>query len=141
MSKRGLLKILIGILLVIVIATISAGIYLYYFHTFKTIRVCLSETGRDTNLTCETNDDCVEIVRAFSQEIDEDTPEIMKYNFERILNESMYCNATCYVRETRGFNPASQDLEFLDSCNDSEIEIAVDIKGKDAVQIFNWLKE
>ena len=139
MNKGGFIfKLIIGILLVIVLATVGVIVYFYNFYTFKTVRVCLSEVGRDTNITCETDDDCLEIARAFNQEVDDDTPEIIRHNFKRVFNESMYCNGTCYIRETRGFT--SQDLEFLDSCNESEIEIAVDVKGKDAVQIFNWLK-
>ena len=140
MNRRGFIfKIIIGILSFVILAIFAAGIYFYHFHTFKTIRVCLSENGRNTNITCETDMDCLEMMKAFNQETNyENTPNVIVNYFDRIDENSVYCNDTCYTRSSRGFT--SQDLDFLDSCNESEIEIAVDIKGKDAIQIFKWLK-
>lgn len=140
MNKKGGFVVLFSILAVIAILIIGAGIYFYNFHVFKTLRVCLSE-GENTNLPCDNSSLCQEFATTLMPEIDlSDAPEFISRNFNEAFNQMIYCDQTCFARNFRGVNPETQEFELLESCEDGEIEIAVEIRGKEAIETLRWLK-
>ena len=104
------------------------------------MRVCLTD-GENTNLSCDNSSQCRDFATVLMPEIDlSDAPRFISDNFDKTFNEMIYCNKTCFIRNSRGINPETQKFELLDSCNDNEIEIKVDIRGKEAIEILKWLK-
>lgn len=141
MEKEGGFFIFIGILVIILILIMSVGIYFYNFHVFKTLRVCLSD-GKNTNLPCENNSQCRDFAKTLMPMIDlEGAPYFINVNFQRVFNEAIYCEQTCFIRDIRGVNPNTQKFELIEKCEKNETEITVDIKGKEAIEVFKWMKE
>ncbi|MCK4997479.1 hypothetical protein KAS08_04190 [Candidatus Pacearchaeota archaeon] len=140
MNKKGGLILFLIILGVVAILIIGAGIYAYNFHVFKTLRVCLTE-GENTNLPCENSSQCREFATTLMPEIDlSDAPYFIRSSFEKAIDRAIYCDGTCFIRNFRGMNPETQEFELLEKCEDSEIEIKVDIRGKEAVETLKWLR-
>jgi len=141
MGKRGLFGIFGTIFLVIIIALVGTIIYFYYFHVFQTVRICISKDGENTNISCQADNDCRGVTKLLIGNIDlNGAPVILSENVNKVINESIYSNETCFVRGTRGINSTAEKFEFLDSCMNNETEVAVKIRGKDAVQLFRWIR-
>lgn len=141
MKKRGLFGILGTVFLALVIATVLLVVYFYYFHVFETARVCVSGESQSTNITCQIDDDCRGVTNLFIGNINfNSAPTILSESVNRVINESIYCDGVCFVRETRSVNSTSDKFEFLDSCFENETEIVADIRAKDAVQLFRWIR-
>ena len=70
------------------------------------------------------------------------TSENLDYvKFQEIVDEAIYCNSTCFVREVRGVSYEMEKLGALDNCEDWEKEFVFDIRGKEAMEIYRYLKE
>jgi hypothetical protein len=70
-----------------------------------------------------------------------DAPEFISRNFNEAFNEMIYCDQTCFIRNFRGVDPETQEFELLENCEDGEIEIAANIRGKEAIETLKWLKK
>ena len=140
MNKNGGLMLFLIILSVVTILIIGAGIYAYNYHVFKTLRVCLTD-GENTNLPCENSSQCREFASTLMPEINmSDAPIFIQDSFSKALDESIYCEDTCFIRNFRGVNPDTQEFELLEKCEEGEIEIKMDIRGKEAIDTLKWLK-
>lgn len=142
MEKKGGIFVIIGIIFIVLILTIGIGIfYLYNFHIFKTVRVCIGE-GENTNLPCENNSQCRDLASALVPEIDlSDIPTFIQEKFQTVFEEAVYCDDTCFISNVRGVDLNTQELELLESCENEETEVAIDIRGKEGLEILNWLRE
>ena len=138
MRKRGLIGwIILGIFGVLILIGIGAGIYFYNFYTFKEIRVCVGD-AENLKLPCRTTEDCLSMFDYESQL--KDAPDFAKDEIANIVNEAVYCNNTCFVRKVRGINLESGEIEMLDSCLNGEDEFVIEIRGKEGLEILNWMK-
>ncbi len=141
MNKKGGVLLIIGIvLLVLVILAVGAAIYFYNFYVFKTIRVCVGE-GEDAFIPCESTQECRDLLHANNLIEMESVPVFVRETFEDILDESVYCEATCHVKRIRGINQETRELEELDSCEAGEKEFVIEIRGKEGLEIYKFLKE
>ncbi|MFH1521480.1 MAG: hypothetical protein ABIF18_00825 [archaeon] len=141
MRKKGGALVFVGIVAIIfVVILLVAGIYFYNFYVFKSVRICVGDaTG--TTVSCGVTQDCVDIAEIVELNIYlEDAPSFVQENFQRILDEVVYCDETCFIRKVRGINFESQELEVLDSCEEGEIELVIEIRGKDAFEIWRWME-
>lgn len=137
MKKGG--GIFLGAIIVLIVLILGIGIYFYNFHVFKTVRICVGETN-DMKIPCEANIDCVnKIMNEVDLDIDS-APDFIKNNFNDVVDEVVYCDNTCFVKNVRGLNLESGEFEMLDSCNVGEKEIAVDIRGKDGLEVWRYLE-
>ena len=141
MKKRGGLLLIIGIvILVLLIGIIGAGFYFYNVHVFKTVRVCIGD-AINTTVPCGVTQDCVDIDKIAELGIDLDNiPDFVRDNFQKILDEVVYCDKSCFVKNIRGVNWETQELEMLDSCKDEEVEFLIEIRGKEALAIWKWMR-
>jgi len=139
MKKRGGILLVIGIIvLVLILLVAGVAIYLYNFHVFKTVRVCVGE-GQDMEYSCDVVQDCIDAYNSTSIDID-DAPEFLREKLQEILDEVVYCDTTCFVKDVRGINVETMEIEYLDSCESGETEIALDIRGKDGLEILDYIK-
>ncbi len=141
MGKRGGALLIIGIvILVLLIGVIGAGVYFYNFYVFKTVRVCVGD-AIDTTMPCGVTQDCVDIDRIAEFGIDlNNVPDFVRDNFQKILNEVVYCDGSCFVKNIRGVNWETQELEMLDNCKDEEVEFLIEIRGKEVLAIWKWIE-
>jgi len=144
--KRGVIgAIIICVLAFIVIGGIGAGYYAYNIHVYKTVRVCLS-TDMDSKFPCENTPQCIELIDTYSNETREfkaaidNSPDFVREKFEEVLNKGVRCENTCIVRWVRGINKETRNFEYLESCNPGEEEVTLDIRGKEAIAVWKFMK-
>lgn len=131
------------ILIVVAVLIIIAGgvaVYFYNFHVFKTVRICVGE-GVDTGMSCSVTQDCIDLAEENGFSVDlSDAPVFVQENFQRAIDEIVYCETTCFAKNVRGIDFETQELQMLENCENGEVEIAVDIHGKEGLAIMKWLK-
>ncbi|MDH3324076.1 MAG: hypothetical protein OEL89_00395 [Candidatus Peregrinibacteria bacterium] len=126
--------------IVLVVILLAAGIYFYNFYVFKTVRICMGD-AKDVMVPCNTNQDCIGFLEEHGLNIDlSDAPDFVQEKLQDAINEAVYCKNTCFIRNVRGINPETQELEMLDNCEASEVEIKVEIRGKEGLEILSWIK-
>ena len=141
MDKGGLIgKIILIVVVVIFLIVGVALIYFYNFHVFKSVRICVG-TANDTEVSCSVAQDCIDSAEEIGLSVDlGDAPDFILENFDRVVDEAVYCDGTCFVKDVRGVNPDTQELELLESCDDGEVEFVVDIRGKEGLEIWKWIR-
>lgn len=141
MKRRGGVLLIIGIIILfLLIGIVGAGIYFYNFHVFKTVRICVGN-ATDVLVPCEVVRDCIDYATILGLEIDlNDAPIFVRENFQKVLDGVVYCDGSCFVKDVRGVNWETQELEMLDSCENGEVEFVVEIRGKEALEIWRWMK-
>jgi len=131
----------LGIIGVILLVLVIVGFYLYNFHVFESVRICIGEE-RDMLYPCETARECFEATGNTDIVASLDgAPDFIREAFQDMLSEVVYCNNTCFVRGVRGINTETQELEMLESCYNNETEVVVKIRGKEALEVWNWMKK
>ena len=145
--KRGLIGIIIlSIVGVLVLVAAAGGYYAYNVHVYETLRVCLG-ADVDTGFSCETNQQCIDLVEKYSNESKEfralldDAPNFLKEKFQEGLDKGIRCEQTCILRDIRGINKETKEFEFLESCNAGEEEITLEIRGKEGLAIKKFMEE
>lgn len=139
MEKGGGILVIIAIILgSLVIVALGAGIYFYNFFVFKEVRLCIGE-GVDSDISCVVRQDCIDALGIADVDL-KDVPDFLGNKFQEILDEVVYCDETCFVKNVRGIDPETQELEELESCEGGEKEIVVEIRGKEGLEIWKWMK-
>jgi hypothetical protein len=139
MRKSGGILLIIGIVLIsLIILGVGAAVYFYNFHVFKEIRLCLGEE-HDTTISCEVRDNCMEVLGDLNLDTEE-MPNFIKEKVDEVLSKALYCDGSCMVRDLRGINLETNELEMLESCNSGEEEIVIEIRGKEGLEIWKYLK-
>jgi len=132
-----IVAIVLGGLAIIVLC---AGIYFYNFHTFKTVRLCLGDPT-ETEFECSMVQDCLDRAEELQTEYNiSELPKFAREMLKIIAEDAVYCESTCKVRNIRGIDLGSYELEELESCEAGEKEILIKIKGKEGIQIWNYVK-
>ena len=143
MNKSGLVGKIILIVVVVVLLVVGVvAVYFYNFHVFKTVRVCVG-FANDTGVGCNATQDCFDLAEEYGFDLDSEldgAPDFISENLRRVVDEVVYCDGTCFVKEVRGVNPETQELEMLESCEDDEVEFSVDIRGKEGLEILGWMR-
>ena len=135
------LKVIGIIVLILVVLLGGVGIYFYNYYVFETVRICVGE-GVDSGLLCNMTQDCFDLIGEERFYIDlDDAPRFVKEVFKEVVVEAVFCNKTCFVKNIRGVNYESQELEMLKSCGVGEKECVFGIKGKEVIEILRYLKE
>jgi len=129
----------IGIVIsVLILIVAGVAFYFYNYHVFKEVRVCIGE-AEDVGLSCEVRADCLE---AFNISLDslDDSPEFVAEKVGDVLERSVYCEGSCFVRAVRGIDFESGGLEELENCKDGEEEIVMEIHGKEGLEVLEWMR-
>ena len=142
-KKRGSVLLIVGIVILVLAASaVGTGVYLYNFHVFKTVRLCVGEEGQNTTIPCSSTQQCLDFARESGMQVDlEDAPDFVKENFDRVVDEVFYCDSFCFIKEVRGVNIETGELEDLESCEPGESEFLLEIRGKEGLEIYNFAKE
>jgi hypothetical protein len=64
----------------------------------------------------------------------------MKLKFNIILEKAISCNFNCSIREIKGLDLQSKQIEDVEQCPFSEEEITLNIRGKEALELWNFYK-
>ncbi|MBU2576922.1 MAG: hypothetical protein KKF50_04335 [Nanoarchaeota archaeon] len=141
MERKGsallIIAIILGSLAVVVVGT---GVYFYEVHVFKEVRLCLGDPT-DTNFSCSMIQDCLDKVEELQTEYNiSELPKFAREKLEMLSDEAVYCEGTCKVKEVRGINFQTYELEDLESCDADETEVLIEIKGKEGLQIWDYMK-
>ncbi|HDL02360.1 MAG TPA: hypothetical protein ENH20_00835 [Candidatus Pacearchaeota archaeon] len=138
MDKKGGVGVVILVILgVLLILGVGAGVYFYNYYVFKEVWVCVGD-AENLMLPCEVVDDCLDRF-GYGDKLD-DVPGFMKNYGLDIINEAVFCNETCFVREVRGFDFESGEIGVLDSCIDGEKEFVLEIRGKEGWEGLEWIR-
>jgi len=141
MKNRGRALLIIAIVLgCLAIIILGVGFYLYNFHVFKEVRLCLGEPT-DTNFSCAMVQDCLNRAEELQTEYNiSELPEFAREKLEMLSEDAVFCDGTCKIREVRGINLKTYELENLEYCDDDEKEVLIQIKGKDGLKIWSYVK-
>jgi hypothetical protein len=143
MQKKGLTVLVIVAIVLggLAVTVLGAGVYLYNFHTFKTVRLCLGDP-EETDFACSMVQDCLDQAEELQTQYNiSELPKFARDKLDMIAEEAVYCDGTCKVKNIRGINLETYELEELESCNEGEKEILMDIKGKEGIQIWKLVKD
>ena len=136
----SVLKVIGIVVLVLVILIAGVGLYFYNFYVFKTVRICLGD-GVDSGIPCDSAQDCVDLISEHGFDVDlSEMPDFVGENLQVVVDEAIYCDGVCFVRDVRGVDYETQELEMLESCEVGEIEFAIDIRGKEGIEVLKYLK-
>ena len=135
-KKGGILGTLGFIFLILILLILIAVFYFYNFYIFKGFRTCVSSQEQDTNFSCTSNEECIEFVMNYSNISQEEIPQIIQAENTKILNEAIYCNNTCRVREIYGEFTGNP----VESCNFGDKEFLLQLKGKDIIKMMDYLE-
>lgn len=139
MEKRGGVLMVIGIILAALILIIAGAVFYFYnYYVFKEVRVCVGESV-DIGIPCGDREDCLELFNISLDELS-GAPDFVMETAGNVLRKAVYCERTCFVREVRGIDFESGELEVLESCGDSEEEVVMEIRGKEGLKIMEWMK-
>jgi len=145
--KKGVIGIIILLILgVVAVGGIGAGYYAYNIYVYKTLRICLG-ADIDTGYPCNSTQQCFDLVEKYSNETRsikdflEEAPEFIREKFEEVINNGIRCEKNCLVKDIRGINKETHEFEFLESCNADEKEVTLEIRGREGLEIYNFLKE
>lgn len=143
MKKRGSVLFWIGIVfLVIVLILLGVGFYFYNYYVFETFRVCVGD-GVDSEIPCVKTSDCSDIIKEQGIDLTAElggAPDFFREKFQKIFNEVVYCNESCFVKKVRGIDFETREWTGLESCDEGEKEFVVEIRGKEGLEILRWLK-
>lgn len=146
MNNRGFVKIVLIIISILLLIVIGGAYYAYNFHVYKTIRICIG-SEMNTSFSCSSLDDCKGYLEAFSGksfEIDErlnTAPVFIQEKAREIIDKSFYCDNFCFLREIRGINFNDFSIEFLERCEIDEEEILIEIRGKEGLELADYIKK
>lgn len=139
MERRGGVLLVIGIIFALLILVVAGTVFYFYnFYVFKEARVCIGESA-NTYISCVTQKDCLDVFD-FSLNALDDAPEFVKIKARDVLGKSVYCEDTCFIRMIKGIDFESGELEVLESCGDNEEEVIMEIRGKEGLEILEWMK-
>jgi hypothetical protein len=141
MDKKGGILLIVGIVfLILLLVVVGAIIYFYNFHVFKSVLLCTGEAS-NTKIPCGVTQECL-ILAEENGLIAElgDVPAFIQEGFDRVVADAVYCNNTCFVKNVRGINYETQELEMLDGCLNSETPFVFEIRGKEGLEVLKWLK-
>jgi len=134
------LKVVGVVVLVLFVLFVVAGIYFYNYYVFKTVRICVGD-GVNSEVPCGSIQECVDLVNE-RQDVGaglDGVPDFVRENFEDVMDEVIYCDGTCFMRDIRGIDYETGELLELDSCEVGETEFVMEIRGREGIEILKWM--
>ncbi|MFA5857252.1 MAG: hypothetical protein WC867_07855 [Candidatus Pacearchaeota archaeon] len=134
-----LLKIILIIFAVILVLILLISAYFYWFHVFKTMKICISEEKADMGIPCTIKEECIDAVKKGAPEIEKalsENPKMIKEKINEAFEESVICESTCKIKEIRGMNPNEEII----TCESGDKEVILKIRGKEVIEILSFIK-
>jgi len=141
MGKRRLIGWIILIVIIILLVVGAAGFYFYNYYVFKTIRICVGD-GVEKMVPCNATQDCIDNISSgnFEDSLN-DAPDFIKEKAVEILNEVIYCDGVCFVRNVRGIDVDTGEIHENVVCEELEEEFVIEIRGKEGLEIWKYLRD
>jgi len=163
-------KIILIVLGALILVALIAGIYFYYFHIFKTLRICVKQESSDLMIDCSSDDYCYDFVKGKAENYNEedldklpdfvknkiadskDKAKALKEIFEELDSAPKFISEminniideVLYCDSTCRYKEfyGSQPLgdEDVESCYPEEKEFIVKIRGKEALAMAGWVR-
>ena len=142
MKKRGGIWLIIGIIfLVLVLIVAGAAFYFYNSYVFKTIHICVTNEVNDTQILCSSDDFCVDAFKNGDAMPDlSGFPSLISEKVDEAFDLAIFCEERCKVRKIRGISDDA-DIQSIESCEVGDEEIALEIRGKEGLELLKFLKE
>lgn len=135
------LKIVLILALVVVLLIGGIALYFYKFHVFKTLTICVPDDAINTTISCTEDEFCENLFMNNITQINEDyenSPEFVKSLIDEVIDESVYCQDTCYIKQIYG-DSISEDFEG--ECSPGDKAITRDLHGKEGLEFLSYVKE
>lgn len=133
--------LIIAIILILIIAGVVA--YLYYSHVFYTFKICISEEAENTFVLCGTQQQCIDHVNnqmtPEQKSQFENIPEIAQDKIEEARDKSVFCDIHC--KEKTIYGEGLGGVDKVESCEPGDEEISLEIRGKEGLKLYSYLKE
>ena len=142
MGNRGSVLIIVAIVLgSLAVIILGAGVYFYNFYVFKELRLCLGEP-MDTNISCSTVQDCLDEAENLQTKYNiSELPKFARDKFKILSDEAVFCDGICRIKNVRGVDFKTYELKELEFCEEGEKEILIKIHGKEAIQVWDYIKD
>ncbi len=142
MEKKG--DFLMVFLFILLLVSIAAFLTIYYFYEVKVyeeIRICVGGQINDTKIPCQNDSECRGFLKKSGELPDfSSAPSLIKDGFDKIFEEAVFCEETCKFKSVRGYDLKTFENRGLKSCSKGEKEFLFQIRGKDALEIINYLE-
>jgi len=145
MGKAKSFLAIVGIIFIFMaVALVAVGYYLYEYHVFETTRLCVGGSDgnliQNTTVSCNVAADCLDYAKENGIDLDlVDAPAFVRENYEMLIEEVVFCDGYCGLRDVKGFDIENWEMARVDSCAEGEKEILIEIRGKDALGIWAYL--
>ena len=57
-----------------------------------------------------------------------------------LIHYSLASEFALPLKNVRGIDYETQELELIESCDEGEVEFAMDIRGKEGLEVLEWMK-
>ena len=91
-------------------------------------------------IACQETLYCVDLIRKDIGKGFSDAPEFIQKNSWEIINEIIYCEGNCFMKNVRGVNLETGEFEMLNSCRTGEKEILIEIRGREVLEMLKYLE-
>lgn len=141
--KRGIFgKLFFLIFIAFVLAIAVGAVYLYDYHVFKEMRVCINDNFQDTQINCESDNYCLDLFQNNMTNFSKNIylmPDFLRIKTTEIFSSAVYCEDTCKIKEIygMGFN----NTDNVQACKEGEKEILIQIHGKEYIQLGDFLRK
>lgn len=135
------LKIVGIIFLIIILLIAGLAIYFYNFYVFKTLRVCITNQADDLKIPCQDSSSCINFAKTslFNNSQTINLPEGIKKKLNEVIDLCVYCSQTCKIKKYYGTGIGSDVA--VDKCKHEEKEIKYEIRGKEGLEILNFMRK
>ena len=153
MAKKNFLKTFLIFVGVAILLIFLVGFYFYNYHVFEVVEVCVGDY-QEINKSCESVDDCLKLFENYEENFNEtdfsdfgdygnvsDLPNFAKEKLFEFSDELVFCDGVCKVRSIDGIDSDYLENEIPEDCSENGKIISTEIRGKDALEIFRFLKK
>lgn len=129
------LKFFIVFVVIFVLIILLAGAYLYYFHVFKSVRICLGEEIK-SEFQCDDNSFCEDLLmKSVGLDFEEmELPDFFRAQIDKLISENARCDDVCYFRNIKvGFMGYE-----IEQCDSMEKENLIELRGRELIDIYFW---
>jgi hypothetical protein len=130
-----------------------AGFYFYNYYVFETVEICVGDYN-EVGQSCETVQDCFDLLEDYEETFNEvnfsdfgeygnlsDLPDFAKERLFEFSEDLVSCDGVCKVRPIEGFNSKYLENWILEDCSESGKTLSIELRGKDVLEIFQFLKK
>ncbi|MGC9309515.1 MAG: hypothetical protein ACP5D2_02350 [Candidatus Nanoarchaeia archaeon] len=142
--KRGSVLLIVGIVVgILLLASVSAGVYFYKFYVFEDVEICLTNEYQNLFINCSSKQECRDYLESSSeftqaQERLDEMPEFISSRFDEAIDKAVFCNNTCQIRKIRGMD--NNQIGQV-ACQEYDEVLRVEITGERLLEMLRYAEE